>query len=63
MASQVSDADLIDLQAAQQTLVCPVISNETEADDNADWSRGIKTAVMIATPFWALVAFTLYRLL
>jgi hypothetical protein len=60
-------------QLAQLELAPPVTSETTprhfteddvlDAAYQAGVARGIINAVLIATPFWALVAFVLYRLL
>jgi hypothetical protein len=71
MEMQLSDADLIETAMVQDVVVCPLATYEDKAtckdksehDSGRSTARGIMTAVVIAAPFWALVAFTIYMLL
>jgi hypothetical protein len=65
MATQVSDADLIDDRIVNQTVVSPRITYDSDLihDAGRSTARGIMTAVVIAAPCWVLIAFALYLLL
>ena len=66
MATQLADAALIDPRTIQQPAGRSVTGYDSEAmpdDGRLTAARGIVTAVLISTPFWALIAFTVYLLL
>jgi hypothetical protein len=65
MEMQLSDADRIETGMAHDAVVRPRATYESrvEHDSGRSTARGIMTAVVIAAPFWALVAFAVYLLL
>ena len=66
MAIQMADSALLDRRINREASDhAPVsyVSDPTEHDDQTTAGRGIVTAVVISTPFWALIAFTIYLLL
>ena len=65
MATQFADAVSIDSGTIQETArrPNPGCDNDSAAnDDRLTAARGILTGALIATPFWALIAFTIYML-
>jgi hypothetical protein len=65
MAAQLADAELIDRRIIHEMVGdAPVAygSDTVEDNDRTTAVRGIATAVLISTPFWALIAFTIYLL-
>jgi hypothetical protein len=65
MEMQLSDADRIETAMAPDAVLRPRATYESkvEQDSGRSMARGIMTAVVIAAPFWALVAFAIYLLL
>jgi hypothetical protein len=66
MAEQFADAALIDtgmVHAAIDPPFAGVSSDPRLDDDRMTVARGVVTAVLIAAPFWAVIAFTVYLLM
>jgi hypothetical protein len=65
MATFLAEAELADPRRAHDPTVCPPITfdSDTIGDPGRSVGRGIITAVLISTPLWALIAFTIYLLL
>ncbi len=65
MATQFADAVSIDSGTIQEAARRPnsgCDNNSAVNDDRLTVARGILTGALIATPFWALIAFTVYML-
>lgn len=65
MATQFANAAVIDSETMQQAIGRPVPSfdNDPMPDEAPPTAaRGIVTAMVIASPFWVLVACTVYML-
>ena len=65
MATQFAEAASIDSRTMQDAEGRPnpkFDDDSTPDDDRLTVARGILIGALIATPFWALVAFTLYML-
>jgi hypothetical protein len=66
MATQLADAERIDVRVLHDAAVHPFLGCDADAadgDERTPAARGILTAVLISTPFWALAGFTMYLLL
>ena len=71
MAPQLADAAVMDSETMQEAMgrptpsfdPIPAFDNDPMPDDDRlTVARGIVTAMVIASPFWALIAFTVYML-
>ena len=65
MATHLAEADLTDprvRQGATAGLLTPDYRDESDDAEQPSPVRGIRTAILISMPFWALVAFTVYLL-
>jgi len=64
MAPPLADAELIDRLTVHRALVRPpagVDGDLIEPDGQLTAARGVIIGVLIATPLWALIGFTLYQ--
>ena len=65
MATQLADAAVLAQESAQGPeghRGTRFDSHQMPDDDRLNVARGIVTAVLMAAPFWALVAFTVFML-
>jgi hypothetical protein len=64
MATYLAEAELADPKLVHEPVMrLNVADTITTGEGGGSPARGIMIAALISTPFWALVAFTLYLLL
>jgi len=63
MDTQLADVAPVDSRAAAVPAYAGYETDPLPDDEGMTVARGIVSAVLIATPFWALLAFTAYMLI
>jgi hypothetical protein len=66
MATQLADAERIDVRVLHDAAMHPFLGDDADpadGDERSTAARGILTAVLISTPFWGLIGLMMYLLL